>query len=130
MNSNELKKSSRKGTRSGRHGAATLAQVAAHAGVSIPAPAGVLNGSNCQTRVSADTRQRILETAASLHYRPNVVARSLRQKRTNVIAFYDETNLDLCHPFFAAIVAGMLAGCEQQHKDLLIHGHFHGQSDD
>jgi DNA-binding LacI/PurR family transcriptional regulator len=58
------------------------------------------------------------------------VARSLRQKRTNVIAFYDETNLDLCHPFFAAIVAGMLAGCEQQHKDLLIHGHFHGQSDD
>ena len=117
-------------TRSRRQGAATLAHVAAHAGVSIPAASVVLNGSNSQTRVSPTTRKRILDTAASLHYRPNVVARSLRKKRTNVISFYDETNLDLRDPFFAAIVAGMLAGCEEQQKDLLIHGHFHGQSDE
>ncbi|HEX8237501.1 MAG TPA: LacI family DNA-binding transcriptional regulator [Abditibacteriaceae bacterium] len=118
--------------RSARSGAATLADVAAQAGVSTVAASVVLNRSRTGTRVSAATRERILEAATRLQYRPNAVARSLQKKRTDMIAFYNAQNtvFDPRYPFFAAILAGMQAGCEQHHKDLLIHGRFHASSPD
>jgi DNA-binding LacI/PurR family transcriptional regulator len=122
----------RENTGSGRHGAATLAEVAAQAGVSTVAASVVLNGSRTGTRVSPTTRERILDIAASLQYRPNALARSLRQKRTNIIGFYNTQNtvFDPRYPFFGAILAGVQAGCEEHHKDLLIHPKFRSHSDD
>ncbi len=115
-----------------RSRAATLVQVATEAGVSAVAASVVLNGSRTGTRVSAATRERILEAASLLQYTPNAVAQSLRNKSTNAIAFYNSQNttFDPRYPFFAAILAGVQAGCEDHRKDLHIHGRFRGSCEE
>jgi DNA-binding LacI/PurR family transcriptional regulator len=92
----------------------------------------VLNRSRTGTRVSPATRARIMEAAESLHYTPNALARSLRQQKTHVIAFYNAQNVVFkpTYPFYAAILSGIQDGCTEFKKDLLIHANFAGRSDD
>jgi DNA-binding LacI/PurR family transcriptional regulator len=59
---------------------ATSRDVAALAGVSIATVSYVVNGRH--NRVSAETRDRVLEAARRLGYAPNTSARGLRQRRT------------------------------------------------
>jgi LacI family transcriptional regulator len=59
-----------------------IRDVAARAGVSPATASRVLNGS---ATVSALLRMRVLDAAASLGYRPNSLARSLRRQRTQTI---------------------------------------------
>jgi DNA-binding LacI/PurR family transcriptional regulator len=66
---------------------ATSAEVARHAGVSRATVSLVLNGRARDLGISADTRARVAIVAKRLGYQPNHAARSLRQSRTNVIAF-------------------------------------------
>jgi LacI family transcriptional regulator len=61
----ELPKKKKKSVR-----AATLADVGREAGVSPMAASAVLNGARTSSRISPETRGRILEAAAKLHYRP------------------------------------------------------------
>lgn len=116
----------------GRSSGVTLAEVAAQAGVSAVAASVVLNGSTSGARVSEATRERIIQAANELHYSANVVARSLRKRQTDIIAFYNAQNtvFDPRAPFYAAILAGIQQGCEEQKKDLLTHSRFEGHSDD
>ncbi|RRD50232.1 LacI family DNA-binding transcriptional regulator [Arachnia propionica] len=60
------------------------ADVAAAAGVSQTAVSFVLNGRDAGN-ISPVTRQRVLQAAEELGYRPNHVARSLRQRSTSSI---------------------------------------------
>lgn len=110
----------------------TLTEIARQAGVSLGAASVALNGSNSNLGVSQATRERIIQVAADLNYRPNAVARSLRNRRTHVVAFYNaqEGVFDPRYPFYAAILAGVQAGCAEQKMHLLIHGNFEDQSDD
>ena len=112
--------------------AVTLADVAAQAGVSAVAASVVLNNAQSKVRVSAQTRERILEAAQRLQYRPNAVARSLRRRRTNIIAFYSVQGvvLDPAFPFYGALLSGLLRGCDEHGKDFLVHGTFRGMSED
>ncbi len=64
---------------------ATLADVGRAAGVSAMAASAVLNGARTSTRISQDTRARILEAAIRLSYRPNAAARALAQRRMNTL---------------------------------------------
>ncbi|MER9693351.1 LacI family transcriptional regulator [Mesorhizobium sp. M0179] len=57
----------------------TLRQVAATAGVSVATASKALNG---QGRMTAETRQRIRETAQRLGFRPNSLAQSLLRRRS------------------------------------------------
>jgi DNA-binding LacI/PurR family transcriptional regulator len=66
---------------------ATSADVAALAGVSRATVSLVLNDRADEIRISAETRLRVTEAAAQLAYSPNHAARSLRRRRTNVLAF-------------------------------------------
>ncbi|MES2459270.1 MAG: LacI family DNA-binding transcriptional regulator [Armatimonadota bacterium] len=111
---------------------ATLKDVAAEAGVSKVAVSVVLNGSRSNVGVSAATRQRILDSAERLHYRPNPIARSLRLRSTNVIGLYSGSQYALARggAFLSQIIAGLQDGCEAHSKDLLVHGTFRGQSVD
>jgi DNA-binding LacI/PurR family transcriptional regulator len=59
-----------------------IRDVARLAGVSPATASRVLNGS---TTVAAGLRERVLEAASSLGYRPNTLARSLRRQRTQTI---------------------------------------------
>lgn len=65
--------------------AATLADVGRLAGVSAMAASAVLNGARTSSRISAETREKILLAAAELKYRPNVAARALANRRMNTI---------------------------------------------
>ena len=57
----------------------TLREVAAAAGVSVATASKALNG---QGRMTAETRERIRETAQRLGFRPNSLAQSLLRKRS------------------------------------------------
>jgi LacI family transcriptional regulator len=81
----------------------TLKDVAQRAGVH---PATASRALNPETRllVSEETARRVAAAAASLGYRPNFVARSLRTRRSNTIGVLIP---DLTNPLFPPIVRGL-----------------------
>jgi DNA-binding LacI/PurR family transcriptional regulator len=108
---------------------ATMTEVAKRAGVSKTLVSAVLSGSRGNMRVSDQTRQRILGAANELKYSPNGVAQALRQGRMNVIGLYlGEWTLNTHDLFLAEVVGGLQIGCDEQRKDLLLHGTFRGRS--
>ncbi len=105
--------------------AATLSDVAEKAGVSKQAVSAVLLGSQGGTRVSEATRQRILEAVATLQYRPNAVARSLRRRQTDIIGVYvGYSTFSAEVPFVGQLLTGLQTGCAAHRKDLLLHSLF------
>ena len=62
--------------------AATIKEIAAKARVSIATVSRALND---DPRVSKETHVRILRIAKDLEYRPNILARSFAQRKSNLI---------------------------------------------
>lgn len=105
---------------------ATLKDVAALANVSPFTVSVALNGSKSNTRLSEATRKRIEDAAAELGYRPNGLARALRNRRTNIVGLYfGYGHLEPHDPFHAEVLTGLQKGCEATQKDLMIHYSFH-----
>jgi LacI family transcriptional regulator, galactose operon repressor len=75
----------------------TIREVAENAGVSYATVSHVINNTRV---VSQETRERVLEAMTALNYRPNALARSLRQGKTNTIGLVLP---DSANPFFAEI---------------------------
>ncbi len=61
---------------------ATIKDVAKLAGVSISSVSNVINGIN---KCSEETRLKVLEAMDQLEYKPNLAAKSLVQKKSNLI---------------------------------------------
>src|SRR5688500_16971210 len=80
----------------------TLEDISKATGFSVPTVSRVL--SNSRYPVNAATRQRILEVAQALGYRPNLSARSLRTERTFTIGILVD---DIMSPFVPPIVRGI-----------------------
>jgi LacI family transcriptional regulator, galactose operon repressor len=80
---------------------ATIREVAESAGVSYATVSHVINNTRV---VSQQTRERVLAAMAALNYRPNALARSLRQGKTNTIGLVLP---DSANPFFAEISRGI-----------------------
>ncbi|WP_154794924.1 LacI family DNA-binding transcriptional regulator [Occultella kanbiaonis] len=81
---------------------ATLADVARLAGVSAKTVSRVVGG---DANVAPATRERVMEAARRLRFRPNTLARSLRHGgRTNTVAFVIG---DLTNPFYIQVAAGV-----------------------
>ncbi|HEX2326479.1 MAG TPA: LacI family DNA-binding transcriptional regulator, partial [Chloroflexota bacterium] len=78
--------------------AVTRDDVARAAGVSVATVSYVLNGG--PRPVSEERRRRVLEAVASLDYRPNAIARSLRARRTRILGLVLP---DSANPYFAAL---------------------------
>lgn len=79
----------------------TMKELAEYVGVSVSTVSRVLNGS---TRISKDTRQRVLEAARLLNFSPNPMAKSLRLGTTNTIALMIPSIQNLMFP---SIVRGV-----------------------
>jgi len=62
--------------------AIALKELSAHLGLSQSTVSRVINGGATAHRISDDTQRRVLEAAATFGYKANIIARSLRQKRT------------------------------------------------
>ena len=79
----------------------TIRDVAALAGVS---PATVSRVFNDDQRVAGELRERVVDAAGRLGYRPNGQARSLRTQATKVLGLIIS---DIQNPFFTALVRGV-----------------------
>ena len=84
----------------------TIAEIAAQAGVSIGAVSYALNG---RPGVSAKTRQRILDIADEIGWRPSVAARSLSGSRAHSVGLVIARPADTLgvEPFFMRFIAGL-----------------------
>ena len=81
--------------------AVTLNDIAALAGVSVSTVSRVLNQKASKYRISTETEELILEAAKKLNYRPNLIARGLRLKKTDTLGVIAP---DVSNPFFAYII--------------------------
>lgn len=80
----------------------TLEEVARAAGVSLATASRVLN--NSDHPISTKTRDRVLQSAVAMGYRPNLLARSMRTERTATIGIIAD---DLLSPFTPPIIRGI-----------------------
>ncbi len=80
----------------------TIAEVARRAGVSIATVSRVVN--NIPHQVSTGTRRRVLRAIRVLDFRPNALARSLHQKRTQTLGLIIP---DISNPYYAEIARGI-----------------------
>lgn len=69
---------------------ATIRDVAKHAGVSVTTVSIIINGKSEERKISAATRQRVMDVMKELGYQPNLSARRLRNQdsRKPVIAVF------------------------------------------
>ena len=81
---------------------AKLEDIARESGFSIATVSRVLTNSTYPVR--AAVREKILETAQALGYRPNLIARSLRTDHTNTVGILVD---DLLSPFSPPVVRGI-----------------------
>ena len=79
-----------KSSRIRKSGAVTLRAVAEHLGLTAGTVSAVLNDSPAARSIPAHTRERVLDAARELNYRPNFFARSLRVKRSLTVGVIAE----------------------------------------
>jgi len=95
----------------------TLADVARLAGLSTTAASMILTG-RPDTRLSSDAHAKVHAAAASLGYRPNVAARSLRTDRSRSIAFISDYVATT--RFASGLIRGALAAAEEAKHVMLV----------
>ena len=79
----------------------TIADVAKHAGVSKTTVSHVLSGNR---PVASETRTRVESAIEELGYRPDGIARSLRTRRTHMVALIIP---DITNPFYPILARGL-----------------------
>jgi DNA-binding LacI/PurR family transcriptional regulator len=95
----------------------TMHDVARLAGVSQSTVSRVLNASESSIPISEDTRQRVIEAVAQLGYQPNIIARSLRTQRTQMIAVMIG---DISNAFYHPVVRSIQDVARGRDYDVLI----------
>lgn len=88
--------------------AATLSDVGREAGVSAMAASAVLNSARTSSRIAPETRERIIQAAAKLHYRPNAAARALANRRMHTIGVAAVIEGGELNAYFLEVFNGIL----------------------
>lgn len=93
----------------------SIAQVAEAAGVSPATASRVLSDSRYPVRI--ETRDRVLEAARALDFRPNLLARALATSRSSIVAVIVH---DISDPYFGEIVRGVEDVAQDQGFQVLV----------
>jgi LacI family transcriptional regulator len=95
----------------------TIQDVAKLAGVSHSTVSRVLNQNSTIIPISEETRQKILDAVQELNYQPNMIARSLRTQRSQMIAVMIG---DISNAFYHPIVRSVQDVADTRDYDVLI----------
>lgn len=90
--------------------APTLSDVGRAAGVSAMAASAVLNGARTSSRISEETRAKILAAADRLNYRPNAAARALANRRMHTIGVVGNFVSTEINQYFLEVFNGIVQG--------------------
>jgi DNA-binding LacI/PurR family transcriptional regulator len=91
-----------------------IRDIAQQAGVSISTVSYALNGSS---KITEETRQRILKIADELNYIPNMAGRALKRKQTNIIGIYFT---DYGGYFYGQILEGVGSTLKKHGYELIV----------
>lgn len=87
-----------------------LSDISARTGLSVTTVSRVLNGKSKQFRISEKSQHIIHEAVRELHYRPNVVARTLRKNESRTLGLLVPS---IENPFFASIAGAVIRRASQ-----------------
>lgn len=96
--------------------AVTLKDIAKKAGVSITTVSRVINNKDSIIPIKEDTKNKVLEIAADLNYRPNINARSLSTKKSYNLGLI----LDYLDPYFSDIVNSIEKRSREKNYNLIL----------
>ncbi|MFF5076415.1 LacI family DNA-binding transcriptional regulator [Actinoplanes sp. NPDC000266] len=103
----------------------TMRDIAEASGVSQSTVSRVLNNAPTRVPIAAETRERVIETARHLGYRPNPLARGLRGASTNLIGAVVR---DFSDVFYAGVIEALVVESVAHGYNVVL-GHVHGQLD-
>jgi LacI family transcriptional regulator len=96
----------------------TLQDIADRLGVSVATVSRALAG---YPDVAATTRQRVLQAAEEMGYRPNIIARMLQKQRTDTIGFIIPTHGPrFSDPYFSELLTGIGNAAAERDYDVLV----------
>jgi DNA-binding LacI/PurR family transcriptional regulator len=95
----------------------TIRDVALQAGVSESTVSRVLSGVETPIPISEETRERVLQAAKELSYRPHPFARALRGKSTNLLGLIVR---EIDDPFFAQLIEVIGNVAKEEGYDLML----------
>ncbi len=102
----------------------SIYEIAAEAGVS---PATVSRTINQPERVTAKKREKVLEVIRKYDFKPNVLAKSLKNARSGVIGILSAT---VDSPFYGRLVSECILAAEEEGYILLVANYRYGQPGD
>ena len=97
----------------------TIYDIAKATGHSAPTVSKALSGVGT---LSAETRKKIIETAKAMNYEPNMTARTLATKKSQIIGvIYDDTGMSrgFSHPLFSVVLNRFREQIEQAGYDII-----------
>ncbi len=103
-----------------------MRDIARASGVSQSTVSRVLTGAATTVPINEVTRQRVLEMARQMHYRPNPLARGLRGSRTMLLGVIVR---EITDPFFAVAVDAVSTEANRRGYNVVL-GHAHGRTDE
>lgn len=96
---------------------ATLSDIARETNTSVSTVSRVLAGGAVSKRISKETRDKVHEAAKRLGYRPNLLARSLRTRKSNTIALLVS---DIANPWFGGLASTIEKNLHDQGYSLFL----------
>ena len=104
----------------------TMQDIAAAAGVNQSTVSRVLTGSPNPIPINPSTRQRVIDAAREMGYRPNPLARGLRGSKTMLLGVIVR---EIADPFFAGAIDAISTEANRRGYNVVL-GHAHGQADE
>lgn len=95
----------------------TMKEIAQIAGVSQTTVSRIMNGVEGSVRIAPETRDRVLQAARNLGYRPNPFARGLRGARTGILGLVVREAFD---PFFSEVTSLLTLEARKRGYSLVI----------